>query len=63
MSSASQVMDGVRESTGLDLTALLAGVVGGRMAAREPVTVEVKTGGNSEARAASGQEPEPGAEV
>ena len=40
MSSASQVMDGVKESTGLDLAALLAGVVGGRMAA-QPVTVEV----------------------
>lgn len=42
MSSASQVMDGVKESTGLDLTALLAGVVGGKMAASQPVTVEVK---------------------
>ena len=34
-------MDGVKESTGLDLTALLAGVVGGKMAASQPVTVEV----------------------
>lgn len=33
MSSASQVMDGVKESTGIDLQALLAGVVGGRAAA------------------------------
>lgn len=33
MSSASQVMDGVKESTGIDLQALLAGVVGGRIAA------------------------------
>ena len=50
MSSASQVMDGVKESTGLDLTALLAGVVGGKMAASQPVTVEVKA---TEAKAAS----------
>ena len=63
MSSASQVMDGVKESTGLDLTALLAGVVGGRMAAREPVTVEVKPAGAPEAKAASGQEKDPGDEV
>ena len=33
MSSASQIMDGMKESTGIDLQALLAGVVGGRMAA------------------------------
>ncbi len=33
MSSASQVMDGVKESTGLDLSAMLAGIVGGRAAA------------------------------
>ncbi|MDD3193890.1 MAG: SPFH domain-containing protein [Oscillospiraceae bacterium] len=32
MSSASQVMDGMKESTGIDLQALLAGVVGGRIA-------------------------------
>ena len=38
-----KVMDGVKESTGLDLTALLAGVIGGRAAAVQPVTVEVKT--------------------
>ena len=53
MSSASQVMDGVKESTGLDLTALLAGVVGGRMAASQPVTVEVKPVEVPEAKAAS----------
>ena len=35
MHSASQVMDGVRESTGLDLAALLAGMIGGRAAAGE----------------------------
>lgn len=33
MNSASQVLDGVKESTGLDLQALLAGVLGGRVAA------------------------------
>ena len=43
MQSASQVMDGVKESTGLDLSALLAGVIGGSAAAMtKPVTVEVK---------------------
>lgn len=39
MSSASQIMDGMKESTGLDLGALLAGVVGGSMAASRPVVV------------------------
>ena len=63
MSSASQVMDGVKESTGLDLTALLAGVVGGKMAASQPVTLEVKTGGASEAKAASKPEEAPESEV
>ncbi len=62
MSSASQVMDGVKESTGLDLTALLAGVVGGKMAASQPVTVEVRSVEN-EAKAASKQEPEQETEV
>ena len=33
MNSASQIMEGMKESTGLDLSALLAGVVGGRLAA------------------------------
>ncbi len=32
MNSASQVMDGVKESTGIDLGALLAGMVGGKIA-------------------------------
>ncbi|MDE7218839.1 MAG: flotillin family protein [Oscillospiraceae bacterium] len=63
MSSASQVMDGVKESTGLDLTSLLAGVVGGRMAAGQPVTVEVKTAGDGEAKAAAKPEEKPGNEV
>ena len=59
MSSASQVMDGVKESTGLDLSALLAGVVGGRMAA-QPVTVEVTPAPppETDALAAAGQEPD-----
>ena len=39
MSSASQIMDGMKESTGLDLTALLAGVAGGSLAASRPVVV------------------------
>ncbi len=33
MSSSSQVIEGVRESTGIDLTALLAGYIGGRAGA------------------------------
>lgn len=33
MSSASQIMEGVKESTGIDFTALLAGAVGGKIAA------------------------------
>lgn len=63
MSSASQVMDGVRESTGLDLTALLAGVVGGKMAASQPVTVEVKAAEAPETKAASKPEGEAKTEV
>ena len=39
MNSASQIMDGMKESTGLDLTALLAGVAGGSLAASRPVVV------------------------
>ncbi len=62
MTSAGQVMDGVRESTGLDLTALLSGVMGGRMAASQPVTVEVRSA-EGEARAASGPAETPGDEV
>ena len=64
MSSASQIMDGVKESTGLDLTALLAGVAGGSLAASRPVTVEVKAAGDGKdgadapAQAASTQEGE-----
>lgn len=44
MSSASQIMDGMKESTGIDLQALLSGVVGGKLASEgQSVTVEVKS--------------------
>lgn len=33
MNSASQIMEGVKESTGIDISSLLAGVVGGKVAA------------------------------
>ena len=32
MSSANQIMEGVKESTGIDISTLLAGVVGGKIA-------------------------------
>ena len=63
MSSTSQIMDGVKESTGLDLSALLAGVVGGKVAASQPVTIEVKPAEQDEAKAASAQDSAPGTEV
>ena len=34
MSSASQIMDGMKESTGIDLQALIAGIAGGSLAAK-----------------------------
>lgn len=34
MNSANQVMEGVKESTGIDISSLLAGVVGGKIAAK-----------------------------
>ena len=37
MNSASQIMEGVRESTGIDITSLLAGVVGGKVAAKAAI--------------------------
>ena len=43
MSSASQIMEGMKESTGLDLSALLAGVVGGKIAANNSSVTEEKT--------------------
>ena len=63
MSSTSQIMDGVKESTGLDLSALLAGVVGGKVAASQPVTIEVKPAEQDEVKAASAQDSAPGTEV
>lgn len=41
MSSASQVMDGVKESTGIDLSAMLAGILGGKAAMAAAPAVEV----------------------
>ncbi len=41
MNSAGQVMDGVKESTGIDIQALLAGAIGGRIAAA-PAVPEAK---------------------
>ena len=35
MSSTSQIMEGMKESTGIDLGALLAGFVGGKAAASD----------------------------
>ena len=46
MNSASQIMEGMKESTGLDLGALLAGVVGGKIAGASsvpPATSETVT--------------------
>ncbi len=48
MTSASQVMEGVKESTGIDITSILAGVVGGKIAAanakrQEPTKAEDAT--------------------
>ena len=34
MNSAGQIMDGVKESTGIDLNSLITGVVGGKIAAK-----------------------------
>ena len=34
MTSANQIMEGVKESTGIDITSLLAGMVGGKVAAK-----------------------------
>ena len=38
MSSTSQIMEGMKESTGIDLGALLAGIVGGKLGAAAPTT-------------------------
>ena len=34
MQSASQIMEGVKESTGIDVNALISGVIGGKVAAK-----------------------------
>lgn len=40
MNSASQIMEGMKESTGIDISSLLAGVVGGKVAANAEKTEE-----------------------
>ena len=42
MTSTSQIMEGMKESTGIDLGALLAGIVGGRLAGGAPATSEAQ---------------------
>lgn len=63
MSSASQVMDGVKESTGIDLQALLAGVVGGRIAAAPTVSPYSQEETDEAAAAAVKTEPEQSQQV
>lgn len=50
MVSANQVMDGMKESTGLDLSALMAGLVGGRMAGAQPAPVNINLKAEREAQ-------------
>ncbi len=57
MSSTSQVMDGVKESTGIDLQALLAGIIGGRMAAAPVPAAPVAPAKEPAAPAAESEEP------
>ena len=45
MNSASQIMEGMKESTGIDLGALLAGVVGGKIAAAPKADSDTATEG------------------
>lgn len=63
MSSASQVMDGVKESTGIDLQALLAGVVGGRIAAAPTVSPYFQEETDEAAAAAVKTDPEQSQQV
>ena len=63
MSSASQVMDGVKESTGIDLQALLAGVVGGRIAAAPTVSPYSQEETDEAAAAAVKTDPEQSQQV
>lgn len=44
MSSASQIMEGMKESTGIDIGSLLAGIVGGKIAAGSAKPEETKPG-------------------
>ena len=43
MTSTSQIMEGMKESTGIDLGALLAGIVGGRLAGGAPTAPEAQS--------------------
>ncbi|MBR2019880.1 MAG: flotillin family protein [Clostridia bacterium] len=43
MNSTNQIMEGMKESTGVDLGALLAGLVGGKLASGAPAAEETKT--------------------
>lgn len=44
MNSANQIMEGVKESTGIDISSLLAGVAGGKVAAAAAKKSDEKTG-------------------
>lgn len=44
MSSANQIMEGVRESTGIDISSLLSGVVGGKIVANTKNAADVPAG-------------------
>lgn len=46
MNSTSQIVDGVKESTGIDLQALLAGIAGGKLAAAQPQENAVAANGS-----------------
>lgn len=48
MNSASQIMEGVRESTGIDLQALIGGVAGGMLAGRATSPVNTPSAGTEE---------------
>ena len=44
MTSANQIMEGVKESTGIDITSLIAGVAGGKVAAKAVTDKKKKSG-------------------
>lgn len=54
MQSASQIMEGVKESTGIDVNALISGVIGGKIAAG---TVKKPDGQNAEVAATEAESP------